>query len=197
MSLDHLSQKVHLLIDLLSREATNDAEFTCLVFVEQRAYIACIAEILAIHSKTQDLLRVGTYVGTSQSTKRRANIAAFAEPRNQQTTLDDLRSGVRNVILATSVLEEGIDVSSCQLVVCFERPKNLKSFIQRRGRARKAESKYIIFLPEGERSPESWESLEEEMKAAYLNDLRQTQGAEDRELQDEDGQRSHEVPATG
>ncbi|KAH7398974.1 dicer-like protein 2 [Phaeosphaeria sp. MPI-PUGE-AT-0046c] len=197
ISLDRISRKLDLLVDLLIREAKDDAAFTCLVFVEQRASIACIAEVLALHPGTQSLLRVGTFVGTSQSGKRKANIATFAELRNQQTTLDDFRSGTINVILATSVLEEGIDVSSCQLVICFEPPKNLKSFIQRRGRARKSDSKFIIFLPEGARPPETWELLEEEMKAAYLDELRQTARVEERELQDEDGHRFFEVPSTG
>jgi hypothetical protein len=35
------------------------------------------------------------------------------------------------------------------------------------------------------------------MKAAYMDDLRQARLAEERELQDEDGQRFFEVPGTG
>jgi ERCC4-related helicase len=199
MSLARTSRKIDILIDLLISEARDDPDFTCLVFVEQRVWVACIAEILAQHPGTKYLLRVGTFVGTSQSSKRTANIAALAEPRNQQATLDNFRSGALNLILATSVLEEGIDVSSCHLVICFERPKNLKSFVQRRGRARKQESKYVIFVPEtgGGRPPESWQSVEEEMKTAYLDDLRKAKLAEEKELQGEDGQRYFEVPSTG
>jgi hypothetical protein len=76
---------------------------------------------------------------------------------------------------------------------------NLRAFIQRRGRARKQESKYFIFLPEAGnlRSPESWESLEEEMKKAYLDDARQVEQAEERETLIEDGERLYQVPSTG
>jgi ERCC4-related helicase len=199
LSLDHTSKKTHLLVDLLASGANGDPNFTCLVFIEQRIWVACVAEILAHHPRTTGLLRVGTWVGTSQDTKRKATISTFAEPRNQQATLDDFRAGKLNVILATSVLEEGIDVSSCHLVIDFEAPKNLKSFVQRRGRARKQESKYIIFLPEsgGGRAPQSWQSLEEEMKAVYMDDLRQAKLAEERELQADEGQRYFEVPSTG
>jgi ERCC4-related helicase len=199
MSLDSTSRKIDMLIDLLASEGKDNPNFTCLVFVEQRVWVACIAEILSLHPKTRDLLRVGTFVGTSQSSKRKTSVATFAEPRNQQATLNDFRAGELNVILATSVLEEGIDVSSCHLVICFERPKNLKSFVQRRGRARKQESEYIIFLPEsgGGRPAESWQALEEAMRTAYLDDLRQVKLAEENELQDEDGQRYFEIPSTG
>lgn len=199
MLLDHISQKVRLLVDLLVKEATENPKLTCLVFVEQRVWVAALAEILSLHPRAQGLLSVGTFVGTSQSSKRKANVASLAEPKNQQATLDDFRAGALNVILATSVLEEGIDVSSCHLVICFERPKNLKSFVQRRGRARRQQSKYFIFLPEAGRvrPPESWESLEEEMKKAYLDDLRQAQAAEQKELVDEGEQRFFEVPESG
>jgi ERCC4-related helicase len=199
LSLDRTSRKIHLLVDLLASEAKDDPNFTCLVFIEQRIWVACVAEILTHHPRTKDLLRVGTFVGTSQNSKRKANMATFVEPRNRHTTLDDFRAGMLNVILATSVLEEGIDISSCHFVIDFERPKNLKSFVQRRGRARKEESKYVILVPEvgAGRPPESWQSLEEEMKAAYMDDLRQVKLAEERELQAEDGQRFFEVPSTG
>lgn len=199
VSLDRLSHKVATLIDTLVAEAKNNTEFTGLVFVEQRVWVATLAEILAVHPQTKDILRIGTFVGSSQSGKRKANIANFAEPRNQQTTLDDFRAGTVNLILATSVLEEGIDISSCHLVICFERPKSLKSFIQRRGRARKQRSKYFIFNPEDwcGRSSNSWQKLEAEMRAAYENDLREVQLAEERENEHEDGERVFQVPGTG
>jgi hypothetical protein len=142
--LDDVSQKVHILVDTLVAEVNGNPDFTGLVFVEQRVWVAALAEILTLDPRTKDLLRIGTFVGTSNSLKRKANIATFSEPKNQQNTLDNFRAGDLNLILATSVLEEGIDVSNCHLVVCFERPKNLKSFVQRRGRARKQQSRYFI-----------------------------------------------------
>ncbi|KAF2116487.1 dicer-like protein-like protein 2 [Lophiotrema nucula] len=204
-----ISEKVQIFIDVLLSEALDYTdstsqkvrpEFTCLVFVEQRVWVAVLAEILSRHPRTQGVFNVGTFVGTSESSKRKVNIANLAEPRNQTATLDDFREGRTNLFLATSVLEEGIDVSSCHLVICFERPKNLKSFIQRRGRARRRESKYIIFLPDSDdtaRSPEKWQQLEHEMVEAYLNDLREVKQAEERELTEEDIEMFYKVEATG
>jgi ERCC4-related helicase len=142
--LGSLSKKVDILVDTLVAEASGNPNFTCLVFVEQRVWVAALAEILTLHPRAKDLLRIGTFVGASNSVKRKANIATLAEPKNQQNTLDDFRAGDLNLILATSALEEGIDVSNCHLVICFERPKTLKSFVQRQGRARKQQSRYFI-----------------------------------------------------
>ncbi|KAF2800747.1 hypothetical protein K505DRAFT_292221 [Melanomma pulvis-pyrius CBS 109.77] len=198
MSLDQLSPKVQTLIDVLVVEA--GAELTGLVFVEQRVWVAALSEILSIHPKTRDLFRIGTFVGTSQSSKRKMLMADLVEVQNQRETLDDFRTGKKNIILTTSVLEEGIDVSSCHLVVCFDRPRTLKSFIQRRGRARKHESRYFILQPKSDptvASPQRWESLEEEMKLAYLDDLRDATQAEEREMTEEDRKMFYRVPSTG
>ncbi|KAJ4988740.1 proteasome A-type and B-type [Stagonosporopsis vannaccii] len=196
---DGLSQKAETLIEILVSEAQDNSDFTGLIFVEQRIWVAVLAEIISMHPRTRDLFRVGTFLGSS-SNKRKAMIATFAEPKNQQTTLEDFQVGRKNLILATSVLEEGIDVSSCHLVICFERPKNLKSFVQRRGRARMLRSKYFVFMPRraGGHSPETWEILEQEMKKAYLDEQRQSQLAHEQEAEEEKGSPcTFEVDSTG
>ncbi|KAH8717036.1 dicer-like protein 2 [Phaeosphaeriaceae sp. PMI808] len=199
-ALNHTSRKVDLLVDVLVAEAKDNPDLACLVFIEQRIWVAALAEILTCHPRTKGLLRVGTFVGKSPA-KRKADIATLAEPKNQQATLGNFRTGIFNVVLATSVLEEGVDVSSCDLVICFERPKNIKSFVQRRGRARKQGSKYLIFIPEsgGGRSPEMWQSLEAEMKAAYSNSnhLERTETPEERMFQEDYGKLHFEEPVTG
>jgi endoribonuclease Dicer len=45
------------------------------------------------------------------------------------------------------VLEEGIDIPECNLVVKFDLPKNYRSYIQSKGRARHRNSKYYIMVP--------------------------------------------------
>ncbi|KAF3008877.1 hypothetical protein E8E13_011050 [Curvularia kusanoi] len=198
LDIDCLSVKVEKLIEILVSEAQNNPDFTGIVFIEQRIWVAVLAELLSTHPRTKDLFRVGTFLGASSWNGRKAVIAALPEPRNQQATLDDFRAGKINVILSTSVLEEGIDVSSCHLVVCFECPKNLKSFVQRRGRARMQESKYFVFsssLGSG-RSPEAWEELEREMKTAYLDDMRLSHPTTEMDVEEE-GSRCLEVESTG
>jgi endoribonuclease Dicer len=51
------------------------------------------------------------------------------------------------VLVASDVLEEGIDIQKCNLVVKFDVPKNYRSYVQSKGRARHRSSQYIMMVP--------------------------------------------------
>ncbi|KAF2803659.1 P-loop containing nucleoside triphosphate hydrolase protein [Mytilinidion resinicola] len=193
----YCTPKVQALVDTLVAESNPD--FRGIVFAEQRATVAVLGQLLSEHTRTKDAFRIGTFVGTSISSKRKMNLADLAEPRLQQQVLEKFRDGDKNLIIATSVLEEGIDISSCHLVIDFDPPKNLKAFIQRRGRARKEKSKYIVLTPSFgsvQVASNPWESLEEKMKEAYMNDLREIKAAEERETIEEDSNLAFRIAAT-
>lgn len=191
-----LSPKVQCLINFLTSVETVD--FTGLVFVKTRAACAVLAHILSTHSQTKDILRIGTFVGISANPNKKFDLGELVDVKNQKDTLDDLRRGQKNLVIATSALEEGIDVSACNLVVCFEKPPNLKSFIQRRGRARKSQSKYVLMFPEEDSmtAVATWQQLEEEMRRLYMDEFRQLQEPQTLEEED-DGHRELIVESTG
>ncbi|KAL8829952.1 MAG: hypothetical protein Q9191_001707 [Dirinaria sp. TL-2023a] len=192
----YLSGKVRRLLDFL--ESIDTTDFTGLIFVRTRATCAVLAYLLASHVRTKDNFRVSTFVGMSMSSSRKFNIGELVDVRNQKDTLDDLRSGQKNLVIATSVLEEGVDVSACNVVICFEKPPNLVSFIQRRGRARKAKSKYVLMFPENDQqvAVATYEDLEERMKEMYMDEMRQLQELEKLEAT-EKGHREFKIESTG
>jgi len=51
-----------------------------------------------------------------------------------------------NIIVATSILEEGLDVQTCNLVIRFDPSPTVCSFIQSRGRARMKNSDYLLIV---------------------------------------------------
>lgn len=58
--------------------------------------------------------------------------------------LQKFRIGQVSILIATNVVEEGLDVSECNLVVCLNEMLNVKAFIQMKGRARQLDSKFIF-----------------------------------------------------
>ena len=113
-------------------------------------------------------------------------------------SLIDFREGRRNLIIATSVIEEGLDIQDCHLVVCFAPPKNLKSFVQRRGRARRVKSSYIIMLDQFEATQmKDFEALEKEMIRMYSDTTRELEASPEWNLEEEGADKETRIESTG
>jgi len=70
----------------------------------------------------------------------------------QANVIERFRSGETNVLVATQVAEEGIDISSCDVVIFYDNVPSAIRFIQRRGRtARQSPGKVMIFMTKGTR----------------------------------------------
>ncbi len=70
--------------------------------------------------------------------------------KQQEQIVSDFRKGIYNILIATSVAEEGLDIPSTDLVIFYEPiPSEIRN-IQRRGRtARKMAGKLIILITKG------------------------------------------------
>ena len=180
-----ITPKVHCLLEAVKSEMS--PKFAGLVFTQTRASVVVLAKLLSCHPETKDVVRIGTFVGTSDHDSKRSKITELLDIKEQAQTLDDLRSHKKNLVISTSVLEEGIDVSACNVVICFESPPNLKSFIQRRGRARQSKSKYIVMFEQkrGREIMGTWQKLEDKMKEIYMNDMRRLSELEIEETSEE------------
>jgi dsRNA-specific ribonuclease/superfamily II DNA or RNA helicase len=60
-------------------------------------------------------------------------------------TMNALRKKEINVLFATSVVEEGIDVQTCSFVVVFDSASCTKAYIQMKGRARQKGAVFFLF----------------------------------------------------
>ena len=67
----------------------------------------------------------------------------------QEYNIKCFREGKLNLLVATSVLEEGIDVPACNLVVRYQHVTNEISLVQSKGRARAAGSKCYAIIGKG------------------------------------------------
>jgi ERCC4-related helicase len=190
-----ITEKVQKLIHFLTTR--DEAQRHGIIFVEQRATVAMLSELLSIYPTTKDVIRCGTFVGSSTHSERKAAIGDWLDSSEQQDTLEEFRLRHKNLIIATSVLEEGIDISACNVVICFNKPANLKSFIQRRGRARKHYSTYVLMLSSDDVALDGWDSLEQMMVELYQKDVAEREDIRALEDVEEFSDSRFEVQSTG
>ncbi|KAL2341557.1 hypothetical protein Fmac_009497 [Flemingia macrophylla] len=137
-----LTSKVCCLIDSLL-EYRGLTDIRCIIFV-QRVITAIVL---------QDLLNTLLPKYNSWKTKFIAghNFGVQNQSRRKQNEIvEEFRKGLVNFIVATSILEEGLDVQSCNLVIRFDPSPTVCSFIQSRGRARMQNSDYILMVKSGD-----------------------------------------------
>jgi dsRNA-specific ribonuclease/ERCC4-related helicase len=168
-ALQHLSPKVASLIDFLENEWSES--FTGLIFVQQRALAYALAYLLSKYKFQRAQLRVQGFVGSSKVQDPAKRLVEQILPGDQKGVLEKFRSPEReiNLLVATEVLGEGVDIPQCHLVVCFDLPPQITSYVQKRGRARLKDSKYILTLENDadDLMIKKWQKLENELNVAY------------------------------
>ncbi|KAH7942576.1 hypothetical protein HPB49_025404 [Dermacentor silvarum] len=112
--------------------------------------------------------------------------------QRQEEVLQKFRSRECNLLVATSVVEEGIEVPRCNLVVRFDPPENFRAYVQSKGKAKAAGSRYFVLVPDDEsgrflgdlhdyrtteqilleRSHVEDTTIDEEVDAAYADSLK-------------------------
>ena len=204
---EETSDKVRVLIEVLlsekfDAEAENES-YSGLVFVQRRDTVLVLAEILRHHPFTADIFRFGCLIGSSDSAYRHSllDITRMMLKDTQEDTLADFKIGEKNVIISTSVAEEGIDIQACGSVVRWDPPPNMASWAQSRGRARRKRSTFTLMFMRGgsdQGNVTKWEKLEQEMVRLYNDNARGSLEEEAVVLADEaDDDLEFRVPSTG
>ncbi|OQU81937.1 hypothetical protein SORBI_3006G142775 [Sorghum bicolor] len=139
------SKKFAVLIDVLSRYRLEE-NTKCIVFVKRIIVARVVAHILK-KLKCLDFWKCECLVGCHSGLRNMSR-------DKMGSIIEKFSSGEVNLLVATSVGEEGLDIQTCCLVVRFDLPETVNSFIQSRGRARMSKSKYVFLLERGNQSQE-------------------------------------------
>ncbi len=120
-----LHPKSSIVETLVKQEITAKPEGKVLIFTEYRDSVDRIVEVLRQHEG----LEPDAFIGQSSRGSQKG-----MTQKQQLAQLNRFRSGEINVLVATSVGEEGLDVPAADLVVLYEPVPSAVRAIQRRGR---------------------------------------------------------------
>jgi ERCC4-related helicase len=140
-----IAPKLATLGTLLEAHLQADTHSRVIAFVNKRANVSALCAHLAGSSRLRGLVRAAPFVGRSNRVGHGAGARGMGQ-LEQRRTIDDFRSGVYNVLVATSVAEEGLDIGEVNLVVFFDAVDSPIRLVQRLGRTGRKEAGQVFML---------------------------------------------------
>ena len=140
-SLDVEHPKLQEIVEIVKRQFEAKPDSKIIVFTHYRDTSSKVCEIL----KNVEKARPIRFIGQAS----RENDKGLSQ-KKQAEIIEKFKQGIFNVLIATSVAEEGLDIPSTDLVVFYEPIPSEIRLIQRRGRTgRKMPGKVIILITKG------------------------------------------------
>ncbi|GAA5831963.1 hypothetical protein JCM11251_002765 [Rhodosporidiobolus azoricus] len=124
---------------------------------ETRVMIFCnfravVEEIVACLNTQRPLIKATPFVGQASSKGVKGK-----SQKEQLETIKKFKAGHYNVLVATSIGEEGLDIGEIDLIVCYEANKSPIRMLQRVGRTGRARDGHIIVLMSEGREERNWD----------------------------------------
>ena len=137
----HRHPKADVILEIVSEQLSVNLDSRILIFTRFRDTAVEVCETL---EQLEDA-RVSRFVGQSS----RGSDKGFSQKKQVQI-LDGFRNNEFNVLVATQVGEEGLDIPECNLVVFYDCVPSVVPYIQRRGRTgRRSPGRVVIFVAKG------------------------------------------------
>ena len=168
------SKRFYNLIDIILKHS-QEGGGQVIVLAQKRIVTWYLSQAINLYSEQKSLnLKSASLIG-KMTRKLEIGLLRMSDQR-QVETLQEFRSGLFNVLVSTTVAEEGVDVPSCDLVIRFDHMSdNLTSYVQSKGRARDQNSKFVILTDKANKKKceERLHCFDETIK--YLKEIANTE----------------------
>ncbi|KAF9126572.1 Dicer-like protein 1 [Mortierella sp. GBA39] len=207
VDIKQMSPKVMKLIQILRVAGKSWTEDFCgIIFVQRRDTAIALCLLLQELGEFREIFRVQVLAGHSDE----SDSVLKMNFQEQNDIISNFRSKAYNLLVSTSVAEEGLDIQPCNVVIRFDPVTTTISYIQSRGRARQKNSRYIMMMEYdnrgeeaalekiqiGEKSMRDWcHSLDSERLMRKPASIDEDEETELMDMQTPD--QSYRVPATG
>ena len=140
-----------------------------LVFCNNRSVVEEVRQYVT--AKTSSRVRVQIFIGHGGSSGAKGTPNRINQ-KDQMDILDRFKKGEINVLISTSIGEEGLDIPGVDLVVHYDHPKSLTRNIQRQGRTgRSNKGKNIYIMNESEKLAREHALEQHKKDANFISEL--------------------------
>ncbi|RHY29321.1 hypothetical protein DYB32_005228, partial [Aphanomyces invadans] len=140
-----LVQLQHVLSEHFTRHKQGGSSTRCIVFTQYRE---SVTEIVALLATMAPLIKVQQFIGQGTSKGKEGK---GQTQKQQQEIVAKFRDGHFNVLVATCIAEEGLDIGEVDLIVSFDCLTSPVRMIQRMGRTgRKRVGRVVLLVTEGD-----------------------------------------------
>ncbi|KAH8144759.1 uncharacterized protein LAJ45_11260 [Morchella importuna] len=109
------------------------------------SYRSSAEEVVRVLKKHEPMIKPHIFVGQQDS-----KTADGMKQKDQIEIIKKFQQGIYNVIVATSIGEEGLDIGEVDMIVCYDQNKTPIRMLQRMGRTgRKREGHVLVLLSKG------------------------------------------------
>ena len=147
-NIDFRCNRVKQMLNELEKIFNENSKSKIIIFVENRIVAFYLEGIVTkfLIEKYNNQYKCTTVIGVN---KIKNENGTLFNPSNSIKDLNDkinaFNKGEFNVLIGTNAVEEGLDIQSCNIVMVFTELRTPKSYVQMKGRARKENSKFLVF----------------------------------------------------
>ncbi|NXM33802.1 IFIH1 protein, partial [Oxyruncus cristatus] len=142
---EHENESLIQLRNTLMEEFTKIEKPRGIIFTETRLSACALFEWIQDNPKFKEVGIEARYlIGSGHNSEMKP-----MTQNEQREVIDKFRCGNVNLLIATTVAEEGLDIKECNIVIRYGLVTNEIAMVQARGRARADESTYALVAPSG------------------------------------------------
>ncbi|CAN0503540.1 unnamed protein product [Ectocarpus sp. 8 AP-2014] len=134
--------------------------FRGIVFVVQRVTTHVLAHAIATDPRLAPRFSAACLYASSSA----ATASLSVTKAQAQASIEAFRSGSVNLLLATVVAEEGMDIPKANCVVRYDAMVHAVSMVQGRGRAREEDSSFVVLSERPDRTTADLEAVERQQQ---------------------------------
>ncbi|NWR58143.1 IFIH1 protein, partial [Bucorvus abyssinicus] len=137
---EYENEKLMKLRNTLMEEFTKTEEPRGIIFTKTRQSAFALFQWIKDNPKFEEVgIKAHYLIGAGHNSEMKP-----MTQNEQREVIDKFRSGNINLLIATTVAEEGLDIKECNIVICYGHVTNEIAMVQARGRARADESTYAL-----------------------------------------------------